>query len=239
MTAMGNRERWPSGLGAWDALAIGDEALVDTVSDWLADEDRLGAGYELRRRQFKELDLSDPLVVQLLTGRAFDEVEEAHINLVRLPTRSRLVLMPKGSNLELEPHDIGIGISQVIPVLVTALAGAGVLSAIEQPELHLHPKLQAELGDLFIDSAISRGQRFLIETHSEHLILRLLRRIRETHDGELPPGHSGLTPEQVSVVYIEKVEDDVRAYPLRIDETGEFLDRWPKGFFEERAEELF
>ncbi|MBK7994109.1 MAG: DUF3696 domain-containing protein [Blastocatellia bacterium] len=78
-----------------------------------------------------------------------------------------------------------------------------------------------------------------LETHSEHLILRLLRRIRETNDNELPPDAPALTPDKVSVIYVEQTAEGVKLTPLRIDETGEFIDRWPKGFFEERAEELF
>ena len=80
---------------------------------------------------------------------------------------------------------------------------------------------------------------FLIETHSEHLMLRLLRRIEETGSNELPEGKPALKPDQVSVVYVEQVEGEVRATRLRIDETGEFIDRWPQGFFDERADELF
>ncbi|MGV1036910.1 MAG: AAA family ATPase [Candidatus Nanopelagicales bacterium] len=50
---------------------------------------------------------------------------------------------------------------------------------IEQPEVNIHPKLQAEVGDLLIHSAKERGNQLLVETHSEHLLLRLLRRVRE------------------------------------------------------------
>lgn len=66
-----------------------------------------------------------------------------------------------------------------------ALDGKKRLIAIEQPELHIHPRLQAAIGDLFVESIQKNGHRFIIETHSEHLILRLLRRIRETEKGKL------------------------------------------------------
>ena len=112
------------------------------------------------------------------------------------------------------------------------------ITAIEQPELHLHPAMQVELGDLFAKS-VNQGRVFLIENHSEHLMLRLLRRIEETHSDELPEGKPPLRPRQVSVVFIEQIDGAVRATPLRIDETGEFIDRWPHGFFHERAAELF
>ena len=95
-----------------------------------------------------------------------------------------------------------------------------------------------ELGDLFAHP-IDRGGVFLIENHSEHLMLRLLRRIEETHGGDLPAGKPPLQPDQVSVVYLSQTGGEVQAKRLRIDDTGEFIDRWPQGFFDERDDELF
>jgi len=84
-------------------------------------------------------------------------------------------------NTPVSHRDVGIGISQVLPVLVNAYASKNAIIAMEQPEIHLHPALQAELGDVFIESALGDNKnRFILETHSEHLILRILRRIRET-----------------------------------------------------------
>lgn len=233
--------RWSSGLGAWDQLLSEDSKLVATVSEWLNDPERLNSGYSLERKQYKELDLSDPLLIKLISGRAFDDADSnAKVSLDRLPTLVKLVIIPDGLEVELRPHDVGIGISQVVPVLVTALDGKNRLLGIEQPELHLHPRLQAELGDLFIESTLGdRQHTVILETHSEHLILRLLRRIRETTDSELPEGKRPLTSEHLSVYYIEQTDQGAKATLLRVDETGEFVDRWPEGFFEERAKELF
>ena len=168
-----------------------------------------------------------------------------------LPIKTMVTLIAENTNIEVAPHDVGVGISQLIPVVVLALDPDASLTAVEQPELHVHPAIQARLGDLFIQQITADpARRFLLETHSEHLLLRLLRRIRETTEGDLPPDHPGLTSEQVSVVYVELggEEDgakeigqpDVQCGSDRcIDETGEFLDQWPHGFFEEQAKELF
>jgi predicted ATPase len=127
------------------------------------------------------------------------------------------------------------------------------IAGIEQPELHIHPKLQVVLGDLFIlavrNELESRGsvyphRRFIIETHSEYLLLRLLRRIREHSSGDVPEWCEPFRPEDLCVSYVEESTSTdggptVVMRRLRVDERGEFIDRWPDGFFEERAEELF
>ena len=167
--------------------------------------------------------------------------------------RTTLEIVTAETGLPVRTSDIGVGVSQILPVVAAALDPRRPgITAIEQPELHVHPKMQVELGDLFIAArdpypdafgSVEHPERhagiFLIETHSEHLILRLLRRIEETHNRELPEGKPALEPDQVSVVFLEQAGGEVRATRLRIDETGEFLDRWPQGFFRERAAELF
>ena len=135
--------------------------------------------------------------------------------------------------------DIGLGTSQMIPVLVSALASRNKLIAIEQPEIHLHPALQAELGDLFIDSALGEnGNHFILETHSEHLILRLSRRVRETTEGELDGKH-GLTPSDICVLFVEPTDEGSRVIELPVTDDGDFRVPWPGGFFAERSNELF
>lgn len=209
---------WADGMAAWDAL-LGDSsgALVSATNVWLT---RLGA-----RCQVRVQDLFDPSADAV---RASD---------VTAATVRRLVLNLDGADAL--PAEVGTGISQIIPVVVAALVGERKpVALIEQPELHVHPALQVALGDLFIENCGPRRQ-FIIETHSEHLILRLLRRIRETTDRDLPEGAPQFDREALSVMYVESAADGARFTRLRVDERGEFVDKWPKGFFEERAEELF
>lgn len=239
-----NLSGWAEGLSAWDALHLSGPGLVEEVSEWLSRTDRFNTGYSLRLRRFRELDEEGALMLALRSGRAFDDLDQLDAAIDVLPEREIVVLVDQRTRLEILPQDVGVGLSQVLPVVVAALApGAGGpepdLVMIEQPELHVHPAIQVELGDLFIEQAKKGDKRFLIETHSEHLILRLLRRISETYEGDLPPGAPSLTPDDVAVYWVEQGEEGVEVKRLRIDETGEFVDRWPRGFFEERGKELF
>jgi predicted ATPase len=133
-------------------------------------------------------------------------------------------------------RDVGIGVSQVLPVLVQAYAANHGLIAMEQPEIHLHPALQAELGDVFIESALGKQQnRFVLETHSEHLILRILRRIRESAKQAKPT----ITASDVAVLYVEPSPDGAEVYEMEISKDGQIVSQWPGGFFPERMKEMF
>ena len=136
--------------------------------------------------------------------------------------------------------DVGFGISQVLPIVVQSRLSEKKTLLIEQPEIHLHPAQQAELGDMFIRSAQERGNTLLLETHSEHLILRILRRIRETTENgapsdEVPP----ISPEDVAVLYVQPDEKGAQVIEIPVTEDGDFKNPWPGGFFEESIKELF
>lgn len=143
-----------------------------------------------------------------------------------------IALTDTRSKVTVTPVDVGFGISQVLPIVVELLARRNCVIAIEQPETHLHPRLQTRIADLMIESIQEggRGNQLIVETHSEHLMLRIQRRIRE----------GSLSPDLVSVVYVDQ-DDSGQAVvqPLRLDIDGNFLDEWPNGFFDDRLEELF
>jgi type I restriction-modification system DNA methylase subunit len=142
-----------------------------------------------------------------------------------------VILTDLRSGVEVSPADVGFGISQVLPIVVEAIARQRSVICVEQPEIHLHPALQAQLADLLIESTAEEGRanQFLVETHSEHLVLRLQRRIRE----------GSLRSDRVNVIYVDQDEGGTtRCSVLRLDEHGDFLDQWPHGFFDERLDEI-
>ncbi|MBE9049114.1 DUF3696 domain-containing protein [Nostocales cyanobacterium LEGE 11386] len=153
---------------------------------------------------------------------------------------SDLVLIDKRTKTPVSHRDVGIGISQVIPILVSCYGLSDALVAIEQPEIHLHPRLQAELGDVFIESALG-GQKntFILETHSEHLLLRIMRRMRETFNNELPEGCLPVRPEDVSVLFVEADSEGSIVREMPLNKRGELVKAWPGGFFEEELDEIF
>jgi predicted ATPase len=166
-----------------------------------------------------------------------------------------LSLIDKRTDCEVSPKDVGFGIGQLLPILVQGISAENKILFIEQPEIHVHPRLQTELGS-FIAEIAGRtdppppgrsqyyrgdecGNQLIIETHSEHLILRLLRLIRDTTNGELKEGETPLRPEDVAVIYAKPTKHGTELMELRISEDGDFIDKWPDGFFTEREKELF
>lgn len=241
-----DESRWAQGLAAWDLLYTDPSGkLLDAVNAWLGGEDRLKTGYRLERFQFKEVPVPGRFHQLFERGLSEDDLGELQELYATLSARSEIALRDFEKGIIVAPGDVGVGISQMIPVIVGCLRSQQGILAIEQPELHVHPAIQVGIGDLFIhavqpnDSIVGSGKTLLVETHSEHVMLRLLRRIREATENEVPPGAIGMTPDDLSVIYVESGDDGVRFRPLRVDPEGEFIDRWPKGFFEERAEELF
>jgi hypothetical protein len=241
-----DENRWAQGLAAWDLLHTSTKGdLLAEVNDWLSSEERLRTGYRLEKIEYKEVPVPSAFHQLLQGSPEEDDLADLQDLYSSLKTRTEIALRDFARGVVVAPSDVGVGVSQMVPVVVSCLRDVQGIVAIEQPELHVHPAIQVGIGDLFIRAiqadglGFGSGKSLLIETHSEHIMLRLLRRIREAHNDELPPGVDGLKPSDLSVIYVEGSDDGVRFRPLRVDEEGEFLDRWPKGFFEERAEELF
>ena len=248
---------WIAGGGyAWDVVRR-DAEVRKLVNAWLTAPDRLQTPYELRIRHLltvDDLDTEYTKFIETLEQRftsdepydwdlfnelysALETLEEKEATLTNI---QELTLIDRRSETIVSHRDVGIGVSQVLPVLVGAYAAKNQIVAIEQPEIHLHPALQADLGDVFLQSALGENRnRFLIETHSEHLLLRIMRRMRQTAAGELPEGIPKIQPEDVMVLFVEPEgpRSIIREMPL--NEYGDLVKAWPGGFFEEGLREVF
>lgn len=118
--------------------------------------------------------------------------------------------------------DVGFGVSQILPVLVLCYyVPTGSTILLEQPEIHLHPSVQAGLADVFIDVIKTRNVQIILESHSEHLLRRLQRRIAEEQ----------LSHESAALYFCETGGEGVsQLTPLQLDEFGN-IKNWPQGFF--------
>lgn len=127
--------------------------------------------------------------------------------------------------------DVGFGVSQVLPVLVLCYyAPEGSTIILEQPEIHLHPSVQAGLADVFIDAIKTRKIQIIVESHSEHLLRRLQRRIAEEKDG--------LTNQDIKLYFCHSTLDgSSNLNPLEIDDFGNIVN-WPEHFFGDEMGDL-
>ena len=122
--------------------------------------------------------------------------------------------------------DVGFGVSQVLPVLVLCYyADEGSILILEQPEAHLHPKAQSELADVLIDVVKNRKVQIILESHSEHLLLRLMRRIAEYGIED-----EGISKDLTAFHFCEIKDGNSRAEQLKVDEYGN-ISNWPQNFF--------
>ncbi len=117
--------------------------------------------------------------------------------------------------------DVGIGVSQVLPVLVLCYyVPEGSTIILEQPELHLHPSVQADLADVFIDVVKNRNVQIILESHSEHLLRRLQRRLAE----------EGICKDSIALYFCENEEGEATLTRLESDMFGA-IKNWPQEFF--------
>lgn len=135
---------------------------------------------------------------------------------------------------EVRIPDVGFGVSQVLPAIVQSFyTPPRSILLMEQPEIHLHPQVQAELADVFIsaiqarENGVPRDVQLIIESHSEHFLYRLQRRIAE----------GLLSPDEVAIYFCSMVSGRPAVQALSIDECGD-ISNWPAGFFADDMTEL-
>ena len=129
---------------------------------------------------------------------------------------------------EVRLTDIGFGVSQVLPVLILCYyAPEGSILILEQPEAHLHPKVQTELADVLIDVVKNRNIQIILESHSEYLLSRLQRRIAEKE----------IAAADTALYFCEIKDGTSEIEQLNVDEYGN-IRNWPQDFFGDVTGEL-
>lgn len=124
--------------------------------------------------------------------------------------------------------DVGFGISQVLPVLILCYyAPRGSTIILEQPEIHLHPAVQSGLADVFIDAIKTRNIQIILESHSEHLLRRLQRRIAEEQ----------LDPTDAALYFVNMKKGISKLEKLKLDSYGN-IHNWPENFFGNELEDM-
>lgn len=145
------------------------------------------------------------------------------------------VLVRTGAKLpEVKLTDVGFGVSQVLPVIVECFyVRPHSIVIFEQPEIHLHPRVQADLADLLVDAIRAReggqprGCQFIIESHSEHFLRRLQRRIAEEE----------LSQSDAALYFVHTEGSSARIEELDVDDYGN-IRNWPEGFFGDEMADL-
>lgn len=143
------------------------------------------------------------------------------------------VLMKKTPNdVFVSLPDVGFGVSQVLPVLVQCYCVPESSTLLfEQPEIHLHPAVQAGLADVFVEVAKKRNVQIILESHSEHLLARLQRRMAEEGVEE-----QGIASDKVALYFCKKETAEARLEELKLDQYGN-ITNWPKDFFGDKLSE--
>jgi len=199
--------RLPSGLGDDGARAV-DALIASGVAAHAAKRTGKLPPAEAKlitdtAKWLDAMDLADGLAVQVLGGS----------------TRYELIVERQGERTNLK--DVGVGVSQVLPVIVAALyAAPGHIVIVEEPESHLHPLAEAVLAELFAEVSAERGVQFIVETHSEHLFRRM----------QTLMARQRVSGNQIVMYFVEREGPGAKLHELLINEFGA-ITNWPDKFF--------
>lgn len=208
-----------SGEGA-TAHSVGGQATHERVNLYLTDYLFIERGFCLN---FDYLVLLSPSEYDNLAescGRE-DESEDAR----ELPASMVRISLADSKGRRFSFEEVGSGLGYVLPVLCSAANLSWRPVLIQQPELHLHPALQAAMGDVLIDASRQSHSTLIVETHSEHLLLRVLKRVRQSSAGTRIPDQLRIASDEVTVVYFNPLPDGTSEVKhLRVSHDGDFME---------------
>ena len=186
-----------------------------------------------RVRKLKTLHEEEEVPIEDRVSEWLQEMELAHSFTLDWKTQSsteyEVRIQKTSSSPSVTLVDMGYGLGQFLPVLVLCYyAPEGSTLILEQPGIHLHPKVQSQLADLLIEVVLKRNLQILIESHSEHLLNRLQRRVAEEK----------IAVDQTALYFCRNDEGVSNIDRLKMDEFGN-ITNWPENFFGDEMGDLF
>ncbi len=197
------------------------ESTVAAILAATRDREARSLGYRRKKRPFQEMIAYWLRELGLIHEFQLEDIGKG-TNLWRAQVRTSASAAQTGL------ADVGFGVSQVLPALVLLYyvpEGATVL--MEQPEIHLHPAVQSGLADVMLNVARTRHVQIVVESHSEHLLRRLQRRVAE----------GDATPEDVKLYFVSATKGVAQVSDLALNQYGE-VENWPEGFFGDEVGEV-
>ena len=194
-------------------VGIRGEKVIDAILAATAANEKHNLQHKGRLKSFQEIVAHWLKEMRLIEDFAIKEVAPG-ANFYQAIVKSRI------GGPEVALTDVGFGVSQVLPVIVLLYyVPEGSTIIFEQPEIHLHPLAQSELADLNINVSVHRNLQIIVETHSEHFLLRLQRRVAE----------EDVSSDEIAIYYTEAKGAVSTLSPIEIDSLGR-LSVWPPNF---------
>ena len=246
-----DRSLWFRGLAAWHWIGQALEDNLIWTNQWLG-PDHLDVGVEfVQQSMIESTQLVEALNAKFPRGEKLSHTTlQFCLQELLLASERRVRLRPlqgkdmcDGEEPLLWPHEVGVGITQLLPVVVACMTRNGSFFMIQEPETHVHPRLQARIGDLLIDATADHlkygtANQLMVESHSEHLIHRLKRRIRQTTKGTAEENLE-LWADRVAINYFRQLAGKSEVQRIHLDINGEFVEPWPDDFFDLDFNERF
>ena len=215
---LGPLREYPSRDYLWSrsrpvGVGVKGEHAISAIVAMTSDNEQRNISKQKRLRPFQEIVAYWLAALGVIGEFRIEEIVEGSNR-----WQARVAIRKGGPQVLLT--DVGFGVSQVLPV-VTLLqyVPKGATVILEQPEIHLHPLAQANLADVIINAAVHRGVQVVVESHSEHLLLRLQRRVAE----------GVISNEDVSLYFCDMTDKGSKLERLELDLWGK-IENWPKNF---------
>ena len=199
------------------------ERTVDAILAATARDEKRSLGFRKRKKTFQEM------IAYWL--KELGLIHEFRLEDIGKGTKLyRAMVKTSSSSVPVALTDVGFGVSQVLPALVLLYyVPEGSTILMEQPEIHLHPSVQSGLADVMLKVATTRNVQIIVESHSEHLMRRLQRRVAE------PDG--AVSSEDVKLYFVSATKGVAQADDLVLNKWGE-IENWPKRFFGDEIGEI-